>query len=86
MELQLQLDPNPYFRKAITPWYDSNLACWMLVVFMALVFVFAAAGIYVGSTVGRFNAHVWFPCLLAALSMFLIIKVLLRLQKRSKNN
>ncbi|RLC01201.1 MAG: hypothetical protein DRH34_09520 [Deltaproteobacteria bacterium] len=82
----MQLDQNPFFRKTITPWYDSNFACWTLITLMLFVFVFAVAGIFVGSVNPNFYEHVWFPCFLAFLSLTLVIKIFLRLKRRSKNN
>ncbi|MEN8211416.1 MAG: hypothetical protein ABFR31_06835 [Thermodesulfobacteriota bacterium] len=76
------LDPNPFFRKAITPWYDSNIICQTLIIFMLFVFVFAIFGIVVAFNNIYFIEHVWFPCFLAFLSLFLVIKIFLRLRKR----
>lgn len=82
----MQLDQNPFFRKAITPWYDSNPACWSLMVFLFIVLVFAVAGILVGSANPDFTPHVWFPALLGCLSLFLIIKIYFRVKRRDRNN
>ncbi len=82
----MQLDPNPFFRKAITPWYDSNFACWVLIAFMIIVFVFSLSGIFVGLSSEAFKKHAWFPFFLAFLSLFLSVKIFLRLRRRSKNN
>ncbi|MBI5062096.1 MAG: hypothetical protein HZB87_01090 [Desulfatitalea sp.] len=41
----MRLDPNPMFRRVITPWYDSNAACWILLVAMGVVALFSWAGI-----------------------------------------
>lgn len=82
----MQLDQNPFFRKTITPWYDSNPACWILISLLILVLIFAGAGIYVGSATPQFAPHAWFPGLLAFLSLFLIIKIYLRVKRRDRNN
>jgi len=82
----MQLDQNLFFRKPITPWYDATFACWVLIVFMIFVFAFAIAGVIVGSSNPDFQEHVWFPGFLAYLSLFLVIKILLRLKRRSKNS
>ncbi|WP_022666489.1 hypothetical protein [Desulfospira joergensenii] len=80
----MQLDQNPYFRKVITPWYDSNFACWVLIVFMVLVFFFALSGMGVASV--QAQEHAWFPGLLAFLSFYLVLKVFFRVKQRNKNN
>ena len=82
----MQLDQNPFFRKTITPWYDSSVACWSLIIFMIFVFAFAVTGIFVGAGNPDFQKHVWFPGLLAFLSLFLVIKIALRLGNRSKTD
>lgn len=73
-----------FFRKPITPWYDSNAACWLLIVIMVSVFIFAVMGIFVGAGLAEFLPHLWFPGLLAVLSGFLVVKVFLRVRKRSR--
>ncbi len=82
----MQLDQNPFFRKPITSWYDSNFVCWTVMVLMIVVFIFAMAGIIVGSGTGEFQGYVWFPTLLSGFSLFLVLKIALRLRHRSKNN
>ncbi|MBU0971504.1 MAG: hypothetical protein KKC20_12700 [Proteobacteria bacterium] len=79
----MQLDQNPFFRKAITSWYDSSFACWLLIAIMLLVFVFSLAGVIVALGEPAFEAHFWFPGFLAFLSGFLALKVFIRLKIRS---
>ncbi len=81
----MQLDQNPFFRKPITSWYDSNFVCWTVMVMMVFVFIFAVAGIIVGSTTPEFQEYVWFPTVLCISSLFLVLKIALRLKYRSKN-
>jgi uncharacterized MAPEG superfamily protein len=81
----MQLDQNPFFRKNITPWYDSNFACRILMISMVFIFAFAITGIIVAFNSPYFREHVWFPGFLAFLSLFLMVKILLRLNRRSKN-
>jgi len=82
--MSMQLDQNPFFRKPITSWYDSNFTCWTVMVLMIFVFIFALAGIIVGSGTGEFQEYVWFPTLLSFFSLFLVLKIALRLRRRSK--
>ncbi|MBC8441472.1 MAG: hypothetical protein H8D87_17515 [Deltaproteobacteria bacterium] len=82
----MQLDQNPFFRKTITSWYDSNFACRTFIVIMIFIFVFAIAGIIVGSGNPYFHEHVGFPAVLAFLSLFMGIKIFFRLKRLSKTN
>lgn len=84
--MQMQLDQNPFFRKPITPWYDSIFACRLLIACMFLVFAFAVGGVIVAAGDPRFEPHIWFPGILAFISAFLGVKVYFRLRLRSKNS
>ena len=79
----MQLDQSPFFRKAITPWYDSTFSCWVLMLFMALVFGFSLAGVAVALGDEKFTLHVWLPWFLASLSGGLAVKIFIRLRTRS---
>jgi hypothetical protein len=81
----MQLDDNPFFRKPITSWYDSNFICRTVMVVMAFALIFAIAGIIVGFGTEEFQEYVWFPALLSFLSFFVLVKIALRLRYRSKN-
>ena len=81
----MQLYPTPSFRKAIIPWYDSNFACWTIIVSMIFIFAFAIVGIVVCSANPYFKEHIWFPGFLAFLSLFIVVKTGVRLNQRAKN-
>jgi hypothetical protein len=78
----MRLDPNPMFRRIITPWYDSNLACWILLAIMLLVALFSWAGIAAARHVPLYNHHAWVPILILFLSLFVGISVGYRLFRR----
>ncbi len=82
----MQLDQNPFFRKAITPWYDSNFSCWVLILAMVVVSAFGMAGVIVASGTPEFAVHYWFPGFLAFLSGLLVVKIFFRLRVRAKND
>ena len=82
----MQLDQSPFFRKPITPWYDSGFACWILIIFSFLVLLFAIAGIHAGVKTPAFHKYLWVPGGLAFLCLFLLTKISLRLKGRYKNN
>ncbi len=84
--MQMQLDQNPFFRKTITSWYDSSFVCWLLILLVFVVFVFALGGVLVVLGEPGFEEHLWFPGFLAFLSGFLVIKVFFRLRTRFKND
>ncbi len=81
----MQLDQNPFFRKTITPWYDSNFACRLLIAAMLPVFAFAMGGILVAGNDPGFLPHTWFPSTLGTLSGFLALKVWLRMRARARH-
>ena len=82
----MQLDQNPFFRKPITPWYDSTFACGILIGAMLIVFCFALGGIFVAGKKSGFSPHLWFPGMRAGLAGFLVVKVYFRLRARAKND
>ncbi|MCF6247106.1 MAG: hypothetical protein L3J69_07065 [Desulfobacula sp.] len=82
----MQLDQNPFFRKTIAPWYDSNFVCWALIALLSVVFAFAITGFVVGINTPQFIDHAWFPGFLAVLCFFVVIKIYFRLKRRAKNN
>ena len=80
----MQIDQNPFFRKPITPWYDSKFVCILLLVIMIPVFFFSLVGISVALTDPAFGDHVWFPVILAGFSAFVAARTLVRMRARSK--
>ena len=73
---------NPVFRKAIIPWYNSNSAHIIVIVFMLLVLLFALAGISVSKEYPAYNGYVWVPAILLVFSAGIIIITVTRLIKR----
>ena len=75
-------EENPVFRKTVLPWYDSEAACLVMIIFMYLVFLFSATGIYVASENAVYRNFTWVPWLLSALSTVVIISTTIRLIRR----
>ena len=73
---------NPVFRKAIIPWYNSNAAHIIVIVFMLLVLLFALAGISVSKEYPAYNGYIWVPAILLVFSAGIIIITVTRLIKR----
>lgn len=78
----MRLDPNPLFRKAIIPWYDSTLACWILLVCMIVLALFSWAGIDLALSVPFYRRLAWVPWLLLVLSFVAGASVAFRLGRR----
>jgi len=78
----MRIDQNPLFRKVIVPWYDSETACFIVIFFMFLIFLFGFAGIPVARENIEYHEHVWIPVLLVVMSGGIIISTTIRLIKR----
>ena len=78
-------DQNPVHRKLIIPWYDSQAACLMVLIFTLLVFLFAGLGISVAGENLAFRNKIWLPVLLLILSGSVIVLTSIRLFKRWKH-
>ena len=78
----MRLDEKPIFRKIIVPWYDSEIACLLMILFMVLVFLFGIAGLSVSSEVVEYNDFIWVPILLILLSGWVVVSTMIRLIKR----
>ena len=78
----MRIDQNPLFRKVIVPWYDSETACYIVIFFMFMVFLFGVAGISASRENIEFHEHVWVPVLLMVMSGGVIISTTIRLIKR----
>jgi hypothetical protein len=78
----MRYDRKPVYRKLIVPWYDSETVCFIVIVFMLLVFLFSLAGVSVARDNTQHNAHLWLPILLVLLSGSVVITTVIRLIKR----
>ena len=78
----MPFDQNPLFRKVIAPWYDTEKACYTVIIFMSLVFLFGIAGILEAAEKTEYNEYIWVPVLLVAMSAGVIVSTSIRLIKR----
>ena len=78
----MRLDQNPTFRKVIVPWYDSETACFIVIVLMFLVFMFGFAGTSVASENSAYSGYIWVPVLLMVMSGVVIVSTTARLIRR----
>ena len=75
-------DKSPVFRKEIIPWYHSNTAYIIVIVFLLLVLLFAIVGISVTRENPTYNNFFWVPIILLVLSSGIIITTIARLISR----
>lgn len=78
----MKIEKSPSFRKAITPWYDSDSACLMKTIVAFVVVLFGIDGIKVARQIDAYNDYVWVPVLLVALSVIVFGINLTRMVKR----
>jgi hypothetical protein len=82
----MKLDQNPSFRRVLLPWYDSDLFCIIISIFMALVFGFSGVGFRVALEQDEYQGHCWVPLVLMVLSGIVLainlIRVLTRMVRR----
>lgn len=78
----MKIKQNPLFRKVITPWWDVDLVCYILIAFMAVIGFGSIVGIFVALETPEYHAHVWVPFLLFLMSAFVLVSVGFRLIKR----
>ena len=82
----MKLDPTASYRTRITPWHDSDPACWILVLFSSVVFFFSLIGIDAASGSPEYRACLWMPLILGGLALFILINVLVRMANRSRSD
>lgn len=70
------------FRKVIVPWYDSETACFIVIVLMAFVFMFGFAGAAVARENAAYQEYIWVPVILMVMSGWVIVSTTIRLIKR----
>ena len=78
----MRLDQNPVFRKVIVPWYDSETACFILVVFIFLVILFGFAGVSAARENAGYREYIWVPVALIVLNAGVLVSITIRLIRR----
>lgn len=82
----MRQDKSPVFRRAIIPWYDSNKACWMVILVGIIAGFFGVVGIGVAQEIDAFDAHLWLPAVLTILSAAVVVSTVVRLIRRRKGD
>jgi hypothetical protein len=78
----MRLDQNPIHRREIVPWYDSELTCLILMVWMILSLLFGSVGVAVARQHPTYQPYIWVPVLIVVLSGLVVISIAIRLFKR----
>ncbi len=78
----MQLDHNTLEKKEIVPWYDSETACYVILIFLFLVILFSAVGLSVSNENPEYSEYFKIPVLLLTLSIIATISTIIRLIKR----
>ena len=82
----MQIDKNPFFRKAFLPWYSTDTACLIKSVVMVVVVLFAVEGIKVAGKVEAYGDYIWVPVLLLVMSLIVLMTNIIRLFQRYLGN
>jgi hypothetical protein len=83
--LAMKIHSNPIYRKAIIPWYDSDLFCIITLILLFLVFYFGLTGIWAAAETPDYQAYVWVPAVLALTSLLAGLSMAFRLAARIVN-
>ena len=78
----MRIDQYPVFRKSFIPWYDSETACIIVIIFMLVVFLFGVAGISVAHENVKYQEEIWVAVLLVVMSGWVLLTTTIRLMKR----
>ena len=78
----MRLDQNPVYRKVIVPWWDSEITCLIVILFMVLFILFGGMGISVAHETVDYRPFIWVPILIVVLSGGVILSITIRLVKR----
>jgi len=82
----MRYDQKPVHRRLIVPWYDTEAACYAILLVMFLVFLFSLTGIGVAAAYEEYRRHMWVPVLLLVLSVGVLISTLIRLIRRFRHS
>ncbi|MBF0377204.1 MAG: hypothetical protein HQK72_06950 [Desulfamplus sp.] len=75
----MELDNTNFCRRILTPWYESYLVSFILILCSTTIFIFALIGLKIAIATEGFHKYLWFPLVLAGLSCAIMISVLFRI-------
>lgn len=78
----MKSDRNPLFRRTISPWYDSEMICAVIIVLMVMVLLFSACGFWLAREILAYHSYLWVPLSLLLMSLYVILSISIRLFRR----
>ena len=81
----MRSDQNVVHRKIVTPWYDTETACFLTIALMLVIFLFCIAGFSVASEDPAHGKHIFVPIILLVLCCGIILSTSVRLARRYLN-
>jgi hypothetical protein len=70
------------FRRAFIPWYDTDPAILLTLIFAVIVLLFSMAGVAACLDTPIYADDIWIPCLLGGLALIVTISTLIRFIRR----
>ena len=78
----MRFERSPLFRKTISPWYDSETFCVVVILLMVVVSLFSVCGLWVAHNHSEYNPHLWVPASLLLMCLYVILSISIRLVRR----
>jgi|GEM_PF-173733 hypothetical protein len=78
----MSLNERPVFRRILTPWYDSDTTCLVVVAVMGAALVFGLAGILTVFEIQSYRRFAWIPLLVSLLSGGVLVSTTTRMTIR----
>ena len=82
----MQIDYNNLYRKkAILPWYNSDIFCFLMSFIMALIFIFSLIGLFFAKEIPQYSDYKIVPIVLSILSAIMMSTYIARIIIRILN-
>jgi len=78
----MKFDRSPLFRKTISPWYDSEAICALIITLMVMILMFSICGLWVVRSQPEYHSHLWVPLSLVIMCLYVILSISIRLMRR----
>jgi hypothetical protein len=80
--MKIKLKNELLFRRAFSPWYDTEPVMLLILAFAVGALLFSMAGVAAALDTPTYLAYVWVPYLLGGLSLVIIVTTFIRLFRR----